>query len=87
MAEKEKVIVVISKPHNMGTPVKGAPISLFVNDREFGARMELESFLDLLVAEVGSPAMMFRQETLRAKVMESANAIIAQMKSETRRIL
>lgn len=87
MAEKEKVIVVISKPHRMGIPVKGAPITLFVNKTDFGARMTLEAFLELLVAEVGSPAMVFRQVTLRQKVMDAADAIVSQMKSETRRIL
>jgi hypothetical protein len=42
--------------------------------------MSLEAFCVALATEIGSPKFMFKQETLRQKLMESAEVVLTKVK-------
>lgn len=61
-------------------------ITIEVSTEGIEVRMTLEDFLTSVVTEIGSPAMLFRQEALGSAVLEAANRVVAGMKRETERI-
>lgn len=73
-----KHVVVISKQFN-----PPAPITVDVTHERIKVAMSLDEFLGALVAEIGSPAGLFRQATLEQRLRAAAETVCTNMKQAT----
>lgn len=64
-----------------------SPIEAFCSTDEIGAKMELTDFISALVAQIGSPALMFSRAQLHSEIMKATDAILDEMKQTTRTVV
>lgn len=62
-------------------------ISIKVTDKEIGIEMNLADFITALAQEVGSPALLFMQQTLLEYMRLASERIIESMKQETAKVM
>lgn len=76
----EYAIVTVMKG---ASPALPAPIELFVSLKSIGARMELHNFIDHVLAEMGTPALLLTKAQLAKRLVEACDVVVGQMKRET----
>ncbi len=62
-------------------------ILAYVNNEEIGLAMKLDDFLNALVEEIGSPALIVTKEQLKNKVMQARKVVEMEMHDMSRAVV
>lgn len=65
---------------------KQPSIKAFISNKEVGAEMELSSFLESVVEEMGNPAMVMTKAALLSKLSAAADEVLSEMKDKTKHV-
>ena len=61
-------------------------IKAFISNKEVGAEMSLLSFLESMVEEMGSPAMVMTKTALLSKMVDASTVVLSEMKDKTKHV-
>lgn len=62
-------------------------IEVTVNDEKICVRIDLKDFVEGLVQEVGNPALLLTQESLRKKLLKSTETVLEKAKQSTSQVM